>query len=92
MVTWPLKRKKKKKTKDIVISLTYSLLGGYVLVDRLNFEPLYKRTYDIMILHKKKKKKTKKQNYECNYKSKYNYSSKILFPKYIFLQGYKIDF
>ena len=85
-----VEKEKEKKTKDIVIFLTYSLLGGYVLVDWLNFEPLYKRTYNIMILHKKKKKK-KKQNYECNYKRQYNYSSKILFPKYIFLQGYKID-
>ena len=52
-------KEKEKKTKDIVIFLTYSLLGGYVLVDWLNFEPLYKRTYNIMILHKKKKKKQK---------------------------------
>ena len=42
-----------------------------------------------MILQKKDKKKKKEK--KSDLKNEYDYRSKILFPKYIFLWGYKFD-
>ena len=40
---------------------------------------------------KNKNRKAKEKRKKSDLKNKYDYSSKILFPKYIFLRGYKFD-